>query len=85
MYVLDIESHTSWLQWQPSRTLEHNSEIDLSAIELSLQGRLFPANNGFCWVDMQTLIEECMAININVSKNIQTERNKQNVIKKQQL
>ena len=68
MYVIDCEAQpTKWLQWQPSRTPEHTGEIDPTAGELLLHGILFPAVLGFCWVDFQTLIEECMSISTNVS------------------
>ena len=66
VYVLDAEGQNSWLQWQPSKTFDHTGEIDASARELSLQGKTFMSFNGFCWVDLQALIEECLAININV-------------------
>ena len=66
VYVLDAEGQNSWLQWQPSKTFDHTGEIDASARELSLQGKTFLSFNGFCWVDLQALIEECLAININV-------------------
>ena len=68
VYVIDCEAQpTKWLQWQPSRTPEHTGEIDPTAGELLLHGILFPAVLGFCWVDFQTLIEECMSISTNVS------------------
>jgi hypothetical protein len=69
VYVLDIDSHSAWFKWQPSVVLEHNSEIDLSANELTLRGNSFPVSKGFCWVDLQTLIEECLAVDVNVSSN----------------
>lgn len=70
MFVIDCEAQPAWLTWQPLVTPEHTGEIEQSAGDLILQGKRYTSSNGFCWIDLQTLIEECIAVGSLVSFGI---------------
>ena len=63
---MDWEAHPEWAEWVPAATIQHTGDVDTSVTQLCLQGQLFMSEKGFCWVDLQTLAEECIALG-NVS------------------
>lgn len=67
VFVIDCDAQTTWSNWQPAVTSKHTGEIDQLTGDLVLQGKSYPATNGFCWTDLQTLIEECMIVGNMVS------------------
>ena len=60
MYVVDTSHDKEWESWQPkSRNGKSTTEVDTVVPSLTLQSQAFPCTNGYCWVDMSTLIQEC--------------------------
>ena len=59
MYAIDTSSNKDWEQWQPKAKSDKGSEIDTAASQLEVNGQAFPSFNGYCWVDMNALIQEC--------------------------
>ena len=60
VFVVDMSINKEWELWQPKyRNGKGGSELDTMVGTLSLQGKCFSCNHGYCWVDMSVLIREC--------------------------
>lgn len=62
VYVVDTSTEKEWEHWQPKPKQHRPTEVDMSADGLIIQGQPFPCVNGYSWVDMSVLIEECYEI-----------------------
>lgn len=60
MYVVDTSHDKEWESWQPkSRNGKSTTDVDTVVVSLMLQNKAFPCSNGYCWVNMGLLIQEC--------------------------
>ena len=60
MYVVDTSHDKEWESWQPkSRNGKFTTDVDTVVASLLLQNKSFPCVNGYSWVNMGMLIQEC--------------------------
>ena len=59
VYAVDVSTNKEWELWKPKAKNEKSLEIDTSVMELVVNEQSFPSLNGYCWVDMHALIQEC--------------------------
>ena len=63
VYVVDTSLDKEWETWQPkSRNGKSTTDVDTVVSSLTLQTQAFPCTNGYCWVDMSALIQECYGL-----------------------
>jgi hypothetical protein len=58
VYAIDTSTNKEWELWKPKPKNER-TEVDTMATELVVNSQSFPSLNGYCWVDMHALIQEC--------------------------
>ena len=59
VYVVDTSMNKEWEHWQPKLKNGKSADIDTSPQSLTIQDQTFPCAEGYCWVDMSVLIQEC--------------------------
>ena len=59
VYVVDTSVNKEWEHWQPKLKNGKSADIDTSPQSLTIQEQAFPCVEGYCWVDMSVLIQEC--------------------------
>ena len=59
VYAVDTSTDKEWELWNPKPKNDKGSEVDTMATELVVNNQSFPSQNGYCWVDMHALIQEC--------------------------
>ena len=59
VYAVDTSTNKEWELWKPKPKNDKGSEVDTMATELVVNNQSFPSLNGYCWVDMHALIQEC--------------------------
>lgn len=60
VYAIDTSTDKEWESWKPKPKNEKgSSEVDTTATDLIVNDQAFPSLNGYCWVDMHALIQEC--------------------------
>jgi len=65
VFVVDTSREKDWEQWYPKPKQRHPTEVDLNATDLLIQGQAFTCIDGYCWVDMSVLIEECYGLRVS--------------------
>ena len=67
VYVVDVADNNShgWSNWLPATKHMRDGDVDTTIATLVLNGQTFPCYNGYCWVDMNCLVQEC--VNMSVS------------------